>query len=271
MKTLLGILLLANVALLLWGMGQREFLNDSDMPDAEFHPELMELLPAEKSVPLATVTIKASGEVVTSSAEQAVVQQQSPVASQSPGQAAAEQETSADSSTSETAKPVVETVPEQQAAMPGQCMYIGPYTTELDRSRAGRQLQDMKIAFSDREDPEGRVLGYRVYQGPFSSAQDLSRAKRRLEKQGVKDLYLMNEDKKRSFISLGFFSNQDSANEQNRNFAKQNIKTRQRLEYATYYWLQVADVKCIAKLNEKSAIPLPKGIKKVIQSCSELP
>ena len=267
MKTLLGILLLANVALLLWGMGQREFLNDRDMPDAEFHPELMELLPAEKSVPLATVTIKASGEVVTTAAEQAMVQQQLPA----PGQPATEPGTTTDSTTSESAKPVIETIPEQQVPMPGQCMYIGPYTTELDRSRAGRQLQDMKIAFSDREDPEGKVLGYRVYQGPFSSAQDLSRAKRRLEKQGVKDLYLMNEDKKRSFISLGFFSNQDSANEQNRKFARKNIKTKQRLEYAIYYWLQIADVQSIAKLNEKSAIPLPKGIKKVMQSCSELP
>lgn len=267
MKTLLGILLLANVALLLWGMGQREFLNDSDMPDAEFHPELMELLPAEKTVPLATVTIKATGEVVTTAAEQVGTEQQPSAASQP----AAEPGSTTDGSTSGGSKPALEAVTEQQAPLPGQCMYLGPYTTELDRSRAGRQLQDMKIAFSDREDSEGRVLGYRVYQGPYSNAQDVSRAKRRLEKQGVKDLYLMNEDKKRSFISLGFFSNQDSANEQSRKFAKQNIKTKQRLEYATYFWLQIADAQGIAKLNEKSAIPLPKGIKKVIKSCSELP
>ena len=72
-------------------------------------------------------------------------------------------------------------------------MFIGPYLTAIDRGRAGRQLQDMNINFSESEVSEGRALGYRVYQGPFDTSEDVSRARRRLEKQGVKDLYLMNE------------------------------------------------------------------------------
>ena len=65
MKALLGILLLVNAALLMWNMGQREFMHDEHAPATEFHPELMKLLPAEKSPSMAKVTVNAA-EVVTS-------------------------------------------------------------------------------------------------------------------------------------------------------------------------------------------------------------
>ena len=266
MKVVLGILFLANAALLLWSLGQREFVHDKYSPASEFHPELMELLPAKKSSSMAKVTIESTGEVITSNTDQQ---------GRTSGSSASVMSDSSDSEMVEnigletardTAALELKTLTE---AVPGQCLLIGPYKTALDRGRAGRQLQDMKIRFTENEDPQGRVLGYRVYQGPFSTSADVSRAKRRLEKQGVKDLYLMNDGPNIRFISLGFFSNQNSANVFMKNFAEFKVKSKLRLEYATHYWLKVSDVEAIDKLNGISAIPLQTGISKTIKACDE--
>ncbi len=268
MKVVLGILLLANAALLLWGLGQREFMHDKHSPAAEFHPELMELLPAEKSRTMAKVTIEANGEVVTRNAVQD--QRASGLSDSMSGVNDSGRPGMSENMGLETSKQAaameLESLPEVK---PGQCLLIGPYKTALDRGRAGRQLQDMKISFTESEDPQGQLLGYRVYQGPFSTKSDVSRAKRRLEKQGVKDLYLMNDGPNSRFISLGFFSNEDSANTFMKNFAKFKVKSKLRKEYATYYWLTVSDIEAINKLYGISAIPLPSGISKTIKACDD--
>ena len=265
MKALLGTLLLVNVALLLWNMGQREFVNDKHAPAAEFHPELMELLPPEQSRSLAKVTVEATGEVISSNDEQAALQsgQVVPGPIDDAGTGTAVAETSLDKASHSS----TEAGDESTDVIAGQCMMIGPYLTILDRDRAGRQLQDMKVNFSESKDPQGRLLGYRVYQGPFSTEVEVSRAKRRLEKQGVKDLYLMNEGHNRRYISLGFFSNKRSASEFMKNFTVQGIESKQRLEYTTYYWLIVSDIDAIKKLTGIDAMPIPPGISKTIKTC----
>ncbi len=265
MKALLGTLLLVNVALLLWNMGQREFVNDKHAPATEFHPELMELLPPEKSRPFAKVTVETTGEVISSSDDQAALESD-PVTPQTidddrTGTVVAE------TSVNDVSQSPSEAGDELADVNAGQCMLIGPYKTILDRDRAGRQLQDMKVNFSESKDPQGRLLGYRVYQGPFSTQVEVSRAKRRLEKQGVKDLYLMNEGYNRRYISLGFFSNERSASEFMKNFTKQRIESKQRLEYETHYWLIISDIDAIKKLRGKNAMPIPQGISKTIKAC----
>ena len=266
MKVVLGILLLANAALLLWGLGQREFMHDKHSPAAEFHPELMELLPAEKSRTMAKVTIEASGEVVTGNTDQG---QRAPGSSDpGPGVKDSARPGIVENTDLEASRQAAAMELQSQAEVKsGQCLLIGPYKTALDRGRAGRQLQDMKLSFTENEDPQGLVLGYRVYQGPFATKSDVSRARRRLEKQGVKDLYLMNEGPNSRFISLGFFSNEASANTFMKNFAEFKVKSKLRKEYATHYWLKVSDVDAIKTLNGISAIPLPPGISKIIKAC----
>ncbi len=261
MKILLGILLLVNAALLMWGVGQRQFLNDSYSPAAEYHPELMELSPPGKPGTLAKVTINSDGEVITSNREDDLLANgddasvlSSPVLT---GQA--------EEGAAETSSSIL------LAAIPGQCMLIGPYKTAIERGRGGRKLNDMSIQYSDRRNPQGRVLGYRVFQGPFASKEEVSRARRRLIKKGVKDLYLMKEGKDKRYISLGFFSSEDSANSFMNNFSKQRIKTTKRIEYGTNYWLLISDLKSIRKLIEKSAIPIQRGARKTIKPCSEIP
>ncbi len=267
MKVVLGILLLANAALLLWGLGQREFMHDKHSPAAEFHPELMELLPAEKSRRMAKVTIEANGGVVTSNTDQ---NKRAPGSSE-PGSGVNDSVRPgiAENADLETSKQAAAIELKSLEVKPGQCLLFGPYKTALDRGRAGRQLQDMKLSFTESEDPQGQLLGYRVYQGPFSTKSDVSRAKRRLEKQGVKDLYLMNDGPSSRFISLGFFSNEDSANTFMRNFAEFKVKSKLRKEYATHYWLTVSDIEAINKLNGIAAIPLPPGISKTLKACDD--
>jgi len=74
MKALLGILLLVNAALLMWNMGQREFMHSEHAPATEFHSELMKLLPAEKSRSMAKVTINSSPTEVASKSLDAPVE-----------------------------------------------------------------------------------------------------------------------------------------------------------------------------------------------------
>lgn len=269
MKVVLGILLLANAALLLWSLGQREFMNDKHSAAAEFHPELMELLPAEKPLTMAKVTIEANGEVVTSNTvqDQQTSDKSDSVSSVNESAISGKAENTDLEASRQLAAMELNSLTEVR---PGQCLLFGPYKTVLDRGRAARQLQDMKISSSESEDPQGRVLGYRVYQGPFSTETDVSRAKRRLEKQGVKDLYLINDGPGSRFISLGFFSNEGSAKSFMKNFAEFKVKSKLRLEYATHYWLTVSGVEAIKKLNGISAIPLPRGITKTIKDCSEI-
>lgn len=280
MKALLGMLLLVNAALLMWNMGQREFIHGENAPDADFHPELINLLPAEKSRSMAKVTIESSGSVKTSNklddAGESTQMASAPADQVENGtettEYAAEITTIADTAVSDTTDKIAEVETALLIEVKeGQCMYIGPYLTVLDRGRAGRQLQDMKINFSENENLQGRQLGYRVYQGPFSTNEDVSRAKRRLERQGVQDLYLMNEGPNTKFISLGFFSNEKSANELMRQFTELQVVSKQRLEYARHYWLSVSDLNAIEKLKEKNAMPMPSGISKIIRDCEEQP
>ena len=285
MKALLGMLLLVNAALLMWNMGQREFIHGENAPDADFHPELINLLPAEKSRSMAKVTIESSGSVKTSnklddtgeSTQMASAPADQVENGTETNEYAAEITTIADTAVSDTTvSDTTDPIAEVETALlievkEGQCMYIGPYLTVLERGRAGRQLQDMKINFSENENLQGRQLGYRVYQGPFSTNEDVSRAKRRLERQGVQDLYLMNEEPSTKFISLGFFSNEKSANELMRQFSALQVVSKQRLEYARHYWLSVSDLNAIEKLKEKNAMPMPSGISKVIRDCEDQP
>jgi hypothetical protein len=260
-KIFLGIFLLVNVALLMWGVGQRQFLNGSHSPATEYHPELMELLPPEESRVLAKVTINSNGVATSSNIDDkaAVKSDDSTVLSSplSPGQAK-----------DSDAEPASNILAE---ATPGQCMLIGPFKTAIQRGRSGRKLNDMSIQYSDREDPKGRVLGFRVFQGPFSSKLEVSSARRRLKKQGVKDLYLIVEGEKQRFISLGFFSSESSANSFINNFSKRQIKTKKRIEYGTNYWLLVSDLRSIRKLDEEGSVPIRGGAKKTIKPCSEIP
>ncbi len=262
MKILLGILLLVNAALLMWGVGQRQFLNDSHSPATEYHPELMKLLPPEKPRGLAKVTIESDGEVTTTkiAADTQVHDDTSVLPAPSLPGLAEEDDESVESLENVLA-----------AAIAGQCMLIGPYKTVIDRGRGGRKLNDMHIQYSDRQDPRGRVLGYRVFQGPFASKEDVSQARRHLKKQGVKDLYLMNEGETKRYISLGFFSSENSANSFIENFSKLRIKTSKRIEYGTNYWLLVSDTEAISKLVKKGSVPIQHDISKKILSCSEMP
>jgi len=269
MKALLGILLLVNAALLMWNLGQREFMHDEHAPATEFHPELMILLPAETSPSMAKITINSSVSAIPGKQPEVNVE----AAQMQPAKIGNTllEDTGSASATTEIIKPVSEEAVPLAELIPGQCMFIGPYLTDIDRGRAGRQLQDMKINFTESENSQASVLGHRVYQGPFTTSEDISRARRRLEKQGVKDLYLMNEEADRKYISLGFFSNEKSAAEFMRQISKLKVSSKQRVEYAVHYWLSVSDVKSIEKLRERNAMPLPPGIGKSIRACSDQP
>lgn len=241
MRLVLGVLLVINVALFLWGMGHREFSDSSHSPQAELNPELMQLLPPP-AARLAQVRVTADDQPAT-------VIDTAPIAPYQPA--------ASDAQTGERG---------ESAAGP-QCLVIGPYSSATERDRTARQLKQMNIEAQLSEDPEGRLLGYRVYQGPFANDEDLGRARRRLERNGVSDLFFIRDDAEQQYISLGFFSNQKSAQDFVRDFDLRGIKAKRRIEYATLYWLNVSDAAAIQRLQEEGALPLPGPVKKRLGDC----
>ena len=202
MKVVLGLLVVLNVALLLWGMGQRELVSDPHAPDMIFHPELIELLPPSGDRPKRPALITPATQ---------------PPPRPSPAPEAAG-----------VAPPVTGGVAPTSA-----CLTFGPFRSETERDRSGRQFEQMGIEYQPGEDREGRLLGYRVFLGPFTSGETLSRSRNEIVRKGISDLFLLREGAAQ-FISLGFFSNQASAQAFTDELRTKGVNAEQRPEYAAH-------------------------------------
>ena len=237
MKILLSILVVVNVALFLWGMGQLEFSSGPYAPARELNPELMQLIPPEPADNLATVKLPDETD-----GPRAVPDPAAPVIA--------------------PISPIDDTI----TATTAQCLVFGPYESATARDRTGRQLQQMNVDIKASEDPEGKLLGYRVYQGPFETDADLGRARRRLERTGVTDIFLVR-DEEQQYISLGFFSNNKSAADFVRDFEARGVKAKSRTEFTTTYWITVEAQEDIERLSSAGAIPLSPGVSKTLRPC----
>lgn len=240
MKLLLGILIVVNAGLLLWGMSQEGVAPGSTAQGRSINPELIDVLPPVLAKPSKTALINpAEGPAVTTS----------------------EPESGAIVSALDD-----EAADEPAAAEPF-CLMLGPYDSDGERVRVSRQLDQMTIAFKSQDIPRGRVTGYRVFQGPFADDREVRKARDELGRKGITDLFLLREEKNQ-YISLGFFSSRQGADNFVKNLASRGVKVKQRVDYATTYWLVIDNAEAAARLKKSRFPGYPQNPVKVPGGCA---
>ena len=240
MKLLLGILIVVNAGLLLWGMSQEGVAPGSTAQGRSINPELIDVLPPVLAKPSKTALINpAEGPAVTTSEPEsgAIV-------------SALDDETA-----------------DEPAADEPFCLMLGPYDSDDERVRVSRQLDQMTIAFKSQDIPRGRVTGYRVFQGPFADDREVRKARDALGRKGITDLFLLREEKNQ-YISLGFFSSQQGADNFVKNLASRGVKVKQRVDYATTYWLVIDNAEAAARLKKSRFPGYPQNPVKVPGGCA---
>ena len=240
MKLLLGILIVVNAGLLLWGMSQEGVAPGSTAQGRSINPELIDVLPPVLAKPSKTALINpAEGPAVTTS----------------------EPESGA----------IVSALDDEAANEPVAdepfCLMLGPYDSDDERVRVSRQLDQMTIAFKSQDIPRGRVTGYRVFQGPFADDREVRKARDELGRKGITDLFLLREEKNQ-YISLGFFSSQQGADNFVKNLASRGVRVQQRVDYATTYWLVIDNAEAAARLKKSRFPGYPQNPVKVPGGCA---
>ena len=240
MKLLLGILIVVNAGLLLWGMSQEGVAPGSTAQGRSINPELIDVLPPVLAKPSKTALINpAEGPAVTTS----------------------EPESGA----------IVSALDDEAADEPAAdepfCLMLGPYDSDDERVRVSRQLDQMTIAFKSQDIPRGRVTGYRVFQGPFADDREVRKARDELGRKGITELFLLREGKS-EYISLGFFSSRQGADNFVKNLASRGVKVKQRVDYATTYWLVIDNAEAAARLKKSRFPGYPQNPVKVPGGCA---
>ena len=243
MKVLLGLLIVVNAGLLVWGMSQKGLTSGADAPAQAINPGLIEILPPVVPEPRKTALINPAEMSNASPADSEMVAVITPLNDDFPGEL----------DQTETSKPF--------------CMMIGPYDSGDERTRVSRQLDQMTVTFVTRDMPRGRITGYRVYQGPFSTDKIVKRARNELGRKGVTDLFLLREGEDQ-YISLGFFSSQKSADNFVEKFNARGIQVKQRVDYATTYWLVINNEEAATKLKKSGFPDYPRDPEKARKDCS---
>ena len=240
MKLLLGILIVVNAGLLLWGMSQEGVAPGSTAQGRSINPELIDVLPPVLAKPSKTALINpAEGPAVTTSEPESVA-----IVSALDDEAA-----------------------DEPAADEPFCLMLGPYDSDDERVRVSRQLDQMTIAFKSQDIPRGRVTGYRVFQGPFADDREVRKARDELGRKGITDLFLLREEKSQ-YISLGFFSSQQGADNFVKNLASRGVRVQQRVDYATTYWLVIDNAEAAARLKKSRFPGYPQNPVKVPGGCA---
>lgn len=240
MKFLLGLLIVVNAGLLLWGMSQKGLTSGSSSPSQPINPGLIEILPAVEPEPRKTALInpaEATNSAPSGSESVAVI------------------------------TPLDDAVPREPVQVEANepfCLMVGPYDSDAERIRVSRQLDQMTVAYITRDIPKGRITGYRVYQGPFSTDKIVKRAQNDLGRKGVTDLFLLREGKNQ-YISLGFFSSQKSADKFVKTFSTRGIQVKQRVDYVTTYWLVIDNEDAATRLKKSGFPDYPRDPEKCAQ------
>ena len=243
MKVLLGLLIVVNAGLLVWGMSQNGLTSGSDAPAQLINPGLMEILPPIEPEKRKTALINPAEMPHVSPTGSDTVAVITPLDDEQPGKPAEE----------ESNEPF--------------CLMLGPYDSDDERVRVSRQLDQMTVAFTSRDIPKGRITGYRVYQGPFSTDKIVERARNDLGRKGVTDLFLLREGEDQ-YISLGFFSAQESADNFVKKFTARGIQVKQRVDFATTYWLVIDNEETAIKLKKSRFPGYPQDQEKARKDCS---
>ncbi|HID82388.1 MAG TPA: SPOR domain-containing protein [Chromatiales bacterium] len=145
----------------------------------------------------------------------------------------------------ETTLPDDPEMPVIPAAMPGRyCYTLGPFTDKEKMEKTKRQLAASGISADVRENKERKQRGYWVYLPSYQSREEALAVSRELAANGLKDYFIINDDKHKHAISLGLFSKKAGSQRRMQKIKAIGFEPKIEVRYReqTVYWLDYETV-----------------------------
>lgn len=247
-KWIVGLLLLANLALFGWMRWGSLLTEDADVGPAQtaLHPDKIRLLEALPASAVSAASGSAPGLALTlspvpASAVSASTPAHSPVPASAPTHVPAIPAPTPPASTpASTPAPVAAVAPSPKAA---NCAEWGEFSGD-DLTRAQQALSLMKLGDNLTQRAVERNHGYWVYIPPLKKHASVEKKIAQLKDRGVKDYFVVQEKGKwQNAISLGVFRTQDAADKYIAMLRTKDVRTAKVGERVSKLKYTVFDIK----------------------------
>ncbi|MDH3637289.1 MAG: hypothetical protein OES09_02335 [Gammaproteobacteria bacterium] len=124
------------------------------------------------------------------------------------------------------------------------CFRIGPFFNPEQLMLAGQKLDGLGVPFSQRNVGARQIRAFRVFLGPYAAVDTAQSVEERLAAAGIADHYVKQDGETGPIVSLGLFSQQDSAKSLHRELEDKGFGAEIRIEDRTLdptYWLELKD------------------------------
>ena len=129
-------------------------------------------------------------------------------------------------------------------ATAARCFRVGPFYDANTLALAGQKLGLLRVPYQQRTVKEREIRAHRVYLGPFRTQSAVEAQRNLLRTAGISEHYVKREPGDVSVISLGLFSQADSAQSLIRDLKEKNVSAKAREEsriLGPTYWLELKD------------------------------
>lgn len=129
-----------------------------------------------------------------------------------------------------TATPIAEPEPEPPQVIQLACFTLGPFGNEESVGKAAEAISALDVKTHARETELRVPKNYWVYlpQESYNAARKTVKA---LQAKGIKDLFIMGKGENKDDISLGLFSNENTARQRMEEVTALGFKPRQETQY----------------------------------------
>lgn len=141
-----------------------------------------------------------------------------------------------------SAEPTTTVSPTHAIKASGQCLRIGPFTTQSGMRQAFDALMPRVPQIQFHQDEVTRSTGWWVYLPAFPTQEQALEAARDLAAQGVQDYYVVTAGDRQNTVSLGLFHSEDNARHRFARISQLGFKPElnQREETLPEYWIDIA-------------------------------
>ena len=139
------------------------------------------------------------------------------------------------------------------------CFRIGPFFDRQQLALASQKLEGLGVAFSQRDVGARQIRAFRLFLGPYPSLEAAQAEEERLAVAGVADHYVKQDGETGPIVSLGLFSQQQSAEALRGEVEGKGFGPELRIEdrtLAATFWLELMN----AEANRRSADALVASV-----------
>lgn len=130
------------------------------------------------------------------------------------------------------------------AVAPQGCLRLGPFAARASVEQAMRSLDALELSYRERTVDARQIRAFRVFLGPFADTAALRGVRDDLTARGI-DHYVVRGDDSAQVVSLGLFSQRETADRYVARLADEALAAQTREEMRTLastYWLEVTDI-----------------------------